>query len=241
MSSNPLFDLVGKNTLITGASGGFGLTLVERFLKSGQNVTALGRNEDKLELLSKKGATTVALDLNKSDQVKQFSKSCPVFDNIILAHGVNGARPMRMLSPDYSYNVIETNLLSTLDLMSNLLRSKKVNSPGRIVNISSVSAHMGALNSVAYAASKAGGEAAMNGLARDLMHKEITVNSIAPAAIETPLFLGHKSEILDEKLYPLGVGQTSDVANAALFLCLQGSKYITGETIILDGGATWLI
>jgi NAD(P)-dependent dehydrogenase (short-subunit alcohol dehydrogenase family) len=179
--------------------------------------------------------------LTQTSDVKEFAKNCDKFDNIILAHGIHGARPMRMLSPDFSLKVIEANLLSTLDLMSNLLRAKKINSPGRIVFISSVAAHMGALNTIAYAASKAGGEAAMNGLARDLMHKEITVNSLAPAAIETALFLGHKSEVLDEKLYPLGIGQTSDVANAALFLCLEGSRYITGETIVLDGGATWLI
>jgi NAD(P)-dependent dehydrogenase (short-subunit alcohol dehydrogenase family) len=240
MSENQLFNLVGKNTLITGATGGFGLALVEKFLANGQNVIALGRNQQSLELVSKKGAVSLKVDLTKPEEVKDFSKSCVTFDNIILAHGIHGARPMRMLSPDFSFKVIEANLLSTLDLVSNLLRAKKINSPGRIVFISSVAAHMGALNTVAYAASKAGGEAAMNCLARDLMHKEITVNSLAPAAIETPLFFGHKSEILDEKLYPLGVGQTSDVADAALFLCLEGSRYITGETIVLDGGAVWL-
>lgn len=240
MSENTLLRLVGKKTLITGATGGFGLALVENFISHGQNVTALGRNQDGLNMLSEIGAEIVKIDLTDSDQVRQFSKNCDQFDNIILAHGIIGARPMRMLSPEFSMNVIQTNLLSTLDLMSNLLRAKKINSPGRIVNISSVSAHMGALNTVAYAASKAGGEAAMNGLARDLIHKEITVNSLAPAAIETPLWLGHKSEVLDEKLYPLGIGQISDIANAALFLCLEGSRFITGETIVLDGGATWL-
>jgi NAD(P)-dependent dehydrogenase (short-subunit alcohol dehydrogenase family) len=241
MSNNQLFNLVGKNTLITGATGGFGLALVEKFIANGQKVTALGRNQESLDRLSKIGATPAGVDLTNPGAVKEFSKNCDKFDNIILSHGIIGARPTRMLSPDFSLKVIEANLLSTLDLMSNILRAKKINSPGRIVFISSVAAHMGALNTVAYAASKAGGEAAMNGLARDLMHKEITVNSLAPAAIETALFLGHKSEVLDEKLYPLGIGQTSDVANAALFLCLEGSRYITGETIVLDGGATWLI
>jgi NAD(P)-dependent dehydrogenase (short-subunit alcohol dehydrogenase family) len=145
-----------------------------------------------------------------------------------------------MLSTEYTLNVIQTNLLSVLDLLANLLRAKKVNFPGRIVFISSISAHMGASTAVPYAASKAGAEAAMVALARDLLHKGVTVNSVAPAAIETPLFKGNKSALLDEKNYPLGIGDVEDISNAALFLCAKGSKYITGETIILDGGCTWL-
>ena len=69
---------------------------------------------------------------------------------------------------------------------------------------------------------------------------KISVNSIAPAAIETSLFEGNKPEILNVDLYPLGVGQTEDVANATAFLLQNGARYITGETLILDGGATWL-
>jgi NAD(P)-dependent dehydrogenase (short-subunit alcohol dehydrogenase family) len=240
LKNQHLYELIGKNTLITGASGGFGEALVKAFSNQGQEVTAVGRNLEKLEKISGDCSETVVLDLNDSEAVKDFSKTCKKFDNIILAHGINGPRPMRMISPEFSFNVIQTNLLSTLDLLSNLLRAQKINSPGRVVFLSSVSAHMGANNNTAYAASKAGGEAAMSGLARDLLRKEITVNSIAPAAIETPLFEGAKPQILDEKNYPLGLGKIDDVANAAIFLCLKGSTYITGETIILDGGCTWL-
>jgi NAD(P)-dependent dehydrogenase (short-subunit alcohol dehydrogenase family) len=240
MPNSPLFELVGKKTLITGATGGFGGALLRTFLEHGQNVTAVGRNATNLSNLKSTGATPINLDLNDSPAVKEFAKSCESFDQIILAHGINGPRPMRMISPEFSMNVIQTNLLSTLDLLSNLLRARKINSPGRIVYISSISAHFGANNNTAYAASKAGGEAAMLGLARDLLHKGITVNSVAPAAIETPLFEGSKPKVLDELNYPLGKGTPEDVANACLFLCTEGSKFITGETIILDGGSTWL-
>jgi NAD(P)-dependent dehydrogenase (short-subunit alcohol dehydrogenase family) len=235
-----LLTLNGKTTLITGASGGFGAALVKAFAGQGQEVTALGRSAEKLKKISEVCSETVELDLNDSVAVKNFTKSCRKFDNLVLAHGINGPRPMRMISPEFTFNVIQTNLLSTLDLLSNLLRAQKINSPGRVVFISSVSAHMGANNNTAYAASKAGAEAAMVGLARDFLHKGITVNSIAPAAIETPLFDGGKPPVLDEKNYPLGNGEVDDVANASLFLCLSGNKYMTGETVILDGGSTWL-
>lgn len=235
-----LFELVGNKTLITGATGGFGKAIASSFLKNKQEVTALGRSVKSLDELGNLGATAVELDVNNGESIKEFSKTCDSFDNIIICHGIDGARPMRMLSPQHTYEVIQTNLLSVFDLLSNLLRAKKVNFPGRIIFISSISAHMGASTAVPYAASKAGAEAGMVALARDLLHKGVTVNSIAPAAIETPLFKGNKSQLLDEKNYPLGIGSVEDVANAALFLCLKGSKYITGETIILDGGCTWL-
>jgi len=240
MSNTKLFQLVGKSSLITGATGGFGESLVKGYINCGQNVTAVGRKKEKLEALKTLGATPVELDLNNSVDIKNFCKNCEPFDNIIISHGIHGARPMRMLTPEYSLSVIQTNLISVLDLLSNLLRAKKINSPGRIIIISSVSAHMGASTAIPYAAAKAGVESAARGLARDLLHKNITVNCIAPAAIETPLFENSKSPVLDEKNYPLGIGNVDDVSAAALFLSLNGSKYITGESIILDGGCTWL-
>jgi NAD(P)-dependent dehydrogenase (short-subunit alcohol dehydrogenase family) len=238
--NHELFKLVGSRTLVTGASGGFGADLTKTFLENGQEVTAIGRDTKKLQGLAAIGAMPVALDLNNHLEVKEFSKTCSSFDNLIICHGIIGARPMRMLSPEHTLHVIQTNLLSVLDLLSNLLRARKINAPGRVVYVSSISAHMGASTAVPYAASKAGAEAAIAALARDLLHKNITVNSIAPAAIETPIFQGAKYIGLDEKNYPLGSGSVKDVSNAALFLCLEGSKYITGETIILDGGCTYL-
>ena len=81
---------------------------------------------------------------------------------------------------------------------------------------------------------KGGAESFSRGY-KELLRKNITVNSIAPAAIETSLFEGNKPEILNADLYPLGVGQTEDVANAP-FLLQNGARPITGETLILDGG-----
>ena len=235
-----LLKLVGHTTLITGAAGGLGSELVKGYAAYGQKVVAVGRNLDKLKSLGQDNVIPTQLDLNDEESVKSFCKSCPSFDNIILSHGLHGARPMRMINHKFSSEIIQTNLLATLDLLSGLLRAKKINSPGRIIFISSISAHMGGINNVVYVASKAGMEAALRGLARDLLAKEVTVNSIAPAGIETPLFQGRRPEALQEKNYPLGLGQPADVVNASLFLSLEGSRYITGEAIILDGGNTWL-
>ena len=238
--SDQLFKINGKKTLITGATGAFGFDIAKEFINHGQSITGLGRNDQGIEKIKNIGVNAVKIDINEENAIKEFSKNCDVFDNIILSHGIPGSRPMRMLSHEFSLNIIQTNLISTLNLLSNLLRARKINSPGRIVFFSSIAARMGANNNIAYAASKLGGEAAMNGLARDLLKKEITVNSIAPAGIETPIYAGTKPAVLDASNYPLGIGLIEDTTNAAMFLCLNGSKYITGETIIMDGGSLWI-
>jgi len=237
-----LFTLNGENTLVTGGTGAIGSDIASEFSKLSQKVTILGRNQDKLASISEqnKNITPFYLDITNQDEQKKFSQKCDPFDNIILCHGIPASRPLRMVDKKYIENVIDINLTSTISLLAFLQRARKIMSPGRIIYLSSVAARMGAANNIAYSASKLGGEAAMNSIARDFLKKDITVNSIAPAGIETPIYSGTKPKVIDPKLYPLGRGLVSDTTSAALFLCLKGSKYITGETIILSGGTKWL-
>ena len=117
---NQLFQINGKRTLITGATGAFGFDIASEFKKHGQDVTGLGRNDASLEKLKALGVNGIKLDINDESAIKDFCKSCDAFDNVILSHGIPGTRPMRMLSHDFSLNIIQTNLISTLDLLSNL-------------------------------------------------------------------------------------------------------------------------
>ena len=235
-----LLEINGKTTLVTGVTGDFGEHIARALKQHGQEVTGIGRNESKLEKLNQLNIKTIAVDLKSENEIVAFTKSCDVFDNVVFCHGVNGPRPSRMCNNSFITNVIESNLNSTINLVANIIRNRKIASPGRVVFISSIACHIGATNNAPYSASKGGAEAFLRGVARELLKKEITVNSIAPAAIETSLFEGNKPEVLNAKHYPLGIGEPSDVTNAVLFLILAGSKYITGETLILDGGATWL-
>lgn len=237
-----LFKLNGSSTLITGGTGAIGFDIAKKFSDLGQQVSILGRNQEKLSSINNeiKNINTIQTDITDESQQKDFAKNCPCFDNIILSHGIPASRPLRMVDTKYINEVIQVNLVSTISFLACLQRTRKINSPGRIVFFSSVAARMGAANNVAYSASKLGGEAAMNSIARDFLKKGITVNSIAPAGIETPIYAGTRPKVLDPDLYPLGPGQVSDTTSAATFLCLQGSKFITGETIILSGGTKWL-
>lgn len=237
-----LFNLNGSSTLITGGTGAIGYDIAKKFAELGQQVFILGRNQEKLSIIKNeiKDINTIQVDITDESQQKDFAKNCAHFDNIILAHGIPASRPLRMVDAKYINEVIQVNLVSTISFLACLQRARKINSPGRIVFFSSVAARMGAANNVAYSASKLGGEAAMNSIARDFLKKGITVNSICPAGIETPIYAGTKPKVLDPSLYPLGGGQVSDTTSATVFLCLKGSMFITGESIILSGGTKWL-
>lgn len=233
--------LNGNRTLITGVTGGLGEIIAKKFKDCGQEIIGVARSQEKLSKLNSCDEKIV-LDLNDEIKVNNIAKQLLPIDNLILCNGVSGARPLRMTSKQYLSDVIQSNLISTLDFLANLIRSNKINRPGRIIFISSISSQIGANTAVPYAASKAGTEAGLVGLARDMLKKEITVNSICPAPIETPMWQGNiKNVVTNLHDYPLGLGKPEDVANACIFLCLNGSKFITGEKIIMDGGATWIL
>jgi NAD(P)-dependent dehydrogenase (short-subunit alcohol dehydrogenase family) len=240
MFDEKLLELNGARSLVVGITGGLGLEIAHSLKQARQDVFGIGRNKEKLNQLKKYDFEIASLDITCEDSIIDFAKSCPAFDNIILCNGINGPRPARMCNDNFVRSVLDNNLIGSINLISNLLRKKKIASPGRVVFMSSISCHIAATNSAAYAASKGGGEAFFRGLARELMKKDITVNSVAPAAIETPIFEGNRPKVLNPDLYPLSSGHPSDVSNAVLFLLQNGARFITGETLILDGGATWL-
>ena len=236
---NNIFEINGKNTLITGITGDIGSAIASYFSNKNQNIFGIGRDSKKNKL---KNINFYEIDMLNTDEIKNFAKSIDFsIDNLIFCHGIHGARPVRMLDDKFTDLVMKTNYSSTINLLSNLIRAKKINAPGRVVFVSSIAAHMGAKNNVVYAGAKSAVEASFRSIAKDYLKKNITFNSIAPAAIRTKLFQGNNDlQVLNESTYPLGIGQTEDIAYACEFLCAKGAKHITGETLILAGGATYL-
>ena len=235
-----LLELNGSRSLVFGATGGLGKDIALALKGYGQDVFGIGRNKTILTQLREAGVETETFNIANEKEIVAFLKSCTAFDNVIFCNGINGPRPSRMCNDEFVRGVIDINLVSTINIVSNIIRGRKISSPGRIVFLSSIACHIAATNNAPYSASKGGGEAFFRGVARELLHKDITVNSIAPAAIDTPLFEGNRPAILNPVLYPLGSGKPEDVTNAVLFLLQKGSRFITGETLVLDGGASWL-
>lgn len=241
-----LLKINGTKTLITGGTGGIGTVIAELFKMNNQEVYITGRDTSKLKHHEEKGYFTYHIDLTSSEEIKTNVSNMPVFDNIILCHGVACSRLFKQSSPQFIDDCLSGNFRSSIDLIANIIRKKKINSPGRIVNISSISAYTGCTTVPVYSGAKLGTDQALRSLARDLLKKDITVNSIAPAAIKTDIwgsdnYLGRKDEFAIMKGYALGVGKPEYVAKTAAFLCSRGNSYITGETILMDGGRPVII
>ena len=232
-----VLELNGTRTLVTGASGGFGSAIVRLLQVSGQEVIAISRRSTLPDELKEKNVRVIRLDLTDTRKVAEFAAETVAFDNVICCHGISGLRMIPMITPDFVDNIFVNNFNSKVNLLSSLVKRKKINSPGRVVNVSSISAHYGSSVVPIYSASHAATESFMRSLAKSLLHKGVTVNSVAAKAIWTPIFSGIKGNE-DNKIFdaPLGRGVPDDVARAIYFLCQKGSTYITGETLILTGG-----
>lgn len=240
------FDLTGKTALITGATGGIGQDIAKFLHKLGANVVLSGRRENVLkELIEKLGnnASYIVGDLSSAETTEEFAKRVMEefgsIDILINNAGISkNSLALRMKNEDWN-NILDTNLTSVFCLTRSLLRGMFKNRWGRIINISSVVGVTGNLGQSGYSAAKAGLIGMSKSLAQEVASRNITVNCVAPGYIETPMTdeLGDeiKKNFMDK--IPAGrIGTGDDVAACCAFLASDGSSYITGQTIHVNGG-----
>lgn len=166
-----LLSLNGTRTLLTGAFGGLGFGILNLFLENGQHVTATSRrNHEKFD--ANKAVEIVKVDLNDEEAVTSFAKNTEPFDNVVICHGISGLRPIPMLTPAYSREIFQTNFVSKTHLVSALIKNKKISSPGRLVNVSSISAHYGSKHVAIYSSSNAAGESFMRSVGKAFLKKK---------------------------------------------------------------------
>jgi 3-oxoacyl-[acyl-carrier protein] reductase len=244
-----MFELTGKNALVTGATGGIGGAIAEALHKQGATVVLSGRQADKLEALKAKlgdRALVQPCDLASKEQVGKL-----IDDAIKLVGGrldilVNNAGLTRdnlfMVMKDEQWDeVIAVNLTSTFMLMRaaarHMMRSRT--GYGRIINISSVSGIIGNPGQGNYAASKAGMIGMTKSLAREVASRGVTANCIAPGFIETAMtsVLNEKQiGTIKEAIPAQSFGKPEDIAAAAVYLASEEARYMTGQTLHINGG-----
>lgn len=247
MKKNP-FSLEGKKILITGASSGIGREIAISTSKMGAQIIATGRNEDRLKqtISSLKSGEhqMIVADLNSDDEINKLASSVSGLSGVVHCAGILQPFPVKFIGRKQIDNMFNINYYSSVLLSAKLLKQKKILDSASFVFISSISSNFrpyfgGAL----YAGSKAAVESFSRILALEYASQKIRSNCISPAIVKTPIFDEYIGSITNnenideyEKQYPLGFGEPVDVANAAIYLLSDASRWVTGSTIIIDGG-----
>ena len=245
-----MFDLEGKNALVTGASGGIGRAIAETLHSSGATVTISGTRMESLEELANglgKRVHILSCDLSNGAEVENLSKSAleKMGSIDILVNNAGITRDnlfMRMSDEDWS-TVLEINLTSTMRLCRGVLRGMMKARWGRIINIGSIVGSTGNPGQGNYAASKAALLGMSKSLANEVASRGITVNCIAPGFVKTAMtdkLNDNQKEAIKSKIPTGRLGEASDIAYATLYLSSEEASYITGSTIHVNGGMAML-
>ena len=226
-----------KKVLVTGGNRGIGKGIVEGFLNNGNEVLASCRDVSKFPLENDR-LTVAELDIADTRSVDNFKNTVESFGPEILVNNAGKTKDnifLRM-SDDEWLDVINTNLTGTFRVTKLVAKGMLKQKWGRIINISSISGMMGNPGQANYSASKSGIDGFTRSLAKELGSRNITVNSVAPGFIATDMTDNLTDEELTKKI-PLGrIGNVEDVVSLVLFLSSEDSNYITGQTLVVDGG-----
>ncbi|HEV8713684.1 MAG TPA: glucose 1-dehydrogenase [Candidatus Binatia bacterium] len=248
--------LEGKIALVTGSSQGIGRAIAVRFAQEGADVVinyhrAPGGAQEVLREVEAAGrrGLIVQADLSVTAEARKLVTTTVEhfgrLDILVNNAGIETPAPFwEVTEADYD-RVLNVNLkgafFATQTMVQHLMKTKR---PGKIINISSVHEELPFPNFAAYCASKGGLKMLTRNLAVELGPLGITINSIAPGAIETPI----NTKLLNDpqKLgallaqIPLArLGMPQDVAGLAVFLASSDADYVTGSTYFVDGGLTW--
>ena len=251
MKSADMFNLKGRVALVTGASSGLGVQFAKALADNGAAVALVARRADRLKSLKDeiegKGGRAVAIEADVTDHAavarafdaaeKAFGTVTILVNNAGIAHG---GRAVEM-PPEEWRKVLSTNLDAVFfwaqEAARRLLAAKK---PGAIVNIASVLGLAVSKGAVAYATAKAGVVQVTKALAVELAFKGVRVNAIAPGWFVTEMnddyLFGEEGAAIKREI-PMGrFGNPGDLDGALLLLVSDAGSYITGATVVVDGG-----
>jgi 3-oxoacyl-[acyl-carrier protein] reductase len=234
-----------KKILITGATGGIGNALVDKFSNFGATIFATGTNEDKLKSL-KKNYSNINVEKFRLDDhnkiegfIETVNETLGGLDILVNNAGITLDNLSIRLTEENWKKVLDINLTSSFLMCKYAIKKMLKRKYGKIINITSIVGHTGNLGQANYAASKAGIAAYSKTLAIEYAKKNINVNCVSPGFIKTEMTDKINEEfkkILLSKIPSGDLGTGEDVSNCVAFLASDMAKYINGETIHVNGG-----
>lgn len=246
------FSLQDKVAIVTGASRGIGRAIAMGFAEAGADVAVAARTESDLETLAKEIDSLGRKALVLTTDVRDRSSIEAMFDQTIAELGrldilVNNAGGSNFMSPIVGLRPEGWDKLRTLNLDSvfhctQIAAQKMIeNGGGSIIQISSVAGLQGAQGLSPYSAAKAGVIMFSQAVAKELAGSNVRINSIAPGWIDTPLnewMTSDEATLREaEKMVPMGrIGTPEEIVGGAIYLASDASSFVTGATIVIDGG-----
>ena len=245
--NNP-FSLEGKTILVTSASSGIGRATAIACSQMGAVVVVTGRNESRLQetldALEGSGHQMIVADIANDDQIDYLVDQIPAINGLVNNAGITETCPTQFIKRDKLNRVMEVNTIAPILLTQRILKKKKLGKGGSIVFTCSISGTCVCVGgNVLYSASKGAIHGFMKNAALDLAHKGIRVNDVCPGMIDTHILdAGTISEELLEieaQRYPMKrFGKPEEVAYGIIYLLSDASSFVTGSSIVIDGGFT---
>lgn len=240
-------DLTGKIALVTGASRGIGAAIADTLAQAGAIVfgTATSINGANAigERLAQWNGYGDVLNINENnaieDLIAKIETEAGKLDILINNAGITRDNLLMRMKEEEWDDIMQTNLKSVFRASKAVLRGMMKQRSGRIINITSVVGVMGNAGQANYATAKAGLIGFSKSLAREVGSRGITVNCVAPGFIDTDMTraLPEKTRTMFAEQTALGhLGEPQDVADAVLFLASEQGRYITGQTLHINGG-----
>jgi NAD(P)-dependent dehydrogenase (short-subunit alcohol dehydrogenase family) len=250
--------LNGKVAIVTGGTSGIGEKIVEVFVEEGAQVVIAARRQAEGDALEKRlGARFVRTDVSSEADVKTmvdravewFGRVDCLVNNAGIPAPITSVADMEVADIE---RVLAVNILGVMLATKHVARVMLTQGTGSIINIGSVAAHRGGLSGHIYTSSKGAVLAFTRSAAAELGEKGIRVNSISPGAIVTGIFgklagveaskADRITDVVEERFAALQpvprAGATDDIAHAALYLAGDGSSFVSGQDIMVDGGLT---
>lgn len=246
------FSLKGKTIVVTGASSGIGRQCAWSCAARGASVILLGRNRDRLEetlkeMTNRSQHLTFSVDLCHYDQVEGVLEAVVPkmgkINGLIHSAGISSTLPFKMVSPEKLDRFFQTNVYAAMNLTRLAIKPVYLHESGAsVVFIGSVMGMVGEVGKSLYCMTKGALVAGSRALALEYAARKIRFNCISPGVIDTPM--SQQSPYSNDEAsfnrvvsrHPLGIGEVSDVANAAIYLLSDASKWVTGSNLVVDGG-----
>ena len=233
-----------KSVLITGVSRGIGLSIAKEFIQNDYFVFGTSRSKfDLSKALESNNCKHLIVDVNDRDSITSIMKDIPgennTLDCLVNNAGITADQLFIRMKDSEWDDVINTNLTGIFNITKPVSKMMLKQKSGSIINISSVSGLMGNAGQVNYSSSKSALLGFTKSLAKELAPRGINVNCICPGFIESDMTNELTSDQRDQALnqIPLGnFGSDTDIAKLTLFLSSDNAKYITGQSISVDGG-----